>query len=182
MLSRNVRTALMCAAGVAGMIGMSYAAVPLYDAFCRVTGFGGTTQRAEKEADTVLERAVTVRFDANTARGMSWSFAPQQVSQTLKVGETGLAFYKASNPTGRPIMGTATFNVSPAKAGVYFKKIECFCFQEQILNPGESMDMPVTYYVDPSIAENPYLDDVATITLSYTFFEVEDGEMKLASR
>ncbi|MEL7028558.1 MAG: cytochrome c oxidase assembly protein [Pseudomonadota bacterium] len=167
----HLRTAAICVAVVAGMVGMSFAAVPLYDAFCRVTGFGGTTQVAEAEAAVVLEREMTIRFDASTAAQMPWDFAPDQLDQTVRVGQTGLAFYNAANPTNRPITGVATYNVTPAKAGRYFSKIDCFCFQEQTLEPGQSMLMPVAYFIDPEIADDPSLDDVTTITLSYTFFE-----------
>lgn len=167
---KNAKTAFIVASVVAGMVGMSFAAVPLYRAFCQVTGWGGTTQRAERPADTVLARQVTVRFDATTAPGLGWRFKPEQVSQDLHVGETGLAFYYAENLTDEPVTGRATFNVTPAKAGVYFKKIECFCFTEQTLAPGEKVSMPVTYFIDPSIANDSNLDDVETITLSYTFF------------
>ena len=166
---RNIRIAGICAATVAGMVGLSYAAVPLYDAFCRVTGFGGTTQQAAAMTGVVLDRVMTVQFDASRARDMPWKFRPMQYSQTLKIGELGLAFFEAENPTDHEIVGMATYNVSPLKAGVYFNKIECFCFTEQRLGPGERIEMPVTYFVDPAIADDSSLDDVTTITLSYTF-------------
>lgn len=152
------------------MLGMAYAAVPLYDLFCRVTGYGGTTSRADTAPLVVLDRTIKVRFAANTDRNMPWAFRPQQASQTVKVGETGLAFYQAHNPTSRTVHGTATFNVAPFKAGQYFQKIDCFCFTQQTLGPGEQVDMPVTYYIDPAIADDPALDGVREITLSYTFF------------
>lgn len=174
--SQNHRTAFIVIAVVFGMVGMSYAAVPLYRAFCQVTGFGGTTQRAEAGASEVLDRNITVRFDGTVAEGMPWRFKPEQISQTLKVGESGLAFFEAENLSDKPITGRATFNVSPAKAGIYFKKIECFCFTEQVLQPGEKVDMPVTYFVDPSIAKDSNLDEVQTITLAYTFFRWDDEE------
>lgn len=161
---------------VAGMVAMSFAAVPAYRAFCQVTGWGGTTQRAETGAESVLERQVVVRFDAAVSDGLSWRFKPEQISQTLQIGETGLAFYETENLSGRPVTGRATFNVSPAKAGIYFKKIECFCFTEQTLQPGERVDMPVTYFVDPKLADDRNLDDVQTITLAYTFFPWDDEE------
>lgn len=179
--SKNKKTALIVSGIVLGMVGMSFAAVPAYRAFCQVTGWGGTTQRAEAGADGVLERKVTVRFDGTVSNGLDWGFRPEQVSQTLHIGETGLAFFEAENHSGKPITGRASFNVSPSKAGLYFKKIECFCFTEQTLQPGETVSMPVTYFVDPALAEDENLDDVQTITLAYTFFPWEnepadDGE------
>ncbi len=153
------------------MVGVSYAAVPLYDLFCRVTGFGGTTQIAETAPDAVSERLITVRFDASLNRKMPWRFAPPKESVALPIGTTGLAFYRAENPTERTITGTATFNVSPPEAGIYFSKIDCFCFTEQVLQPGQSADMPVSFFIDPDILTDHEMDDVKTITLSYTFFE-----------
>ncbi|OFX00140.1 MAG: cytochrome c oxidase assembly protein [Alphaproteobacteria bacterium RIFCSPHIGHO2_12_FULL_63_12] len=173
--SKNRRTASIAAGVVALMVGLSFAAVPAYRAFCQITGFDGTTQRAEKAADRVLERKITVRFDATVNEGLDWTFKPEQVDQVLHVGETGLAFFSARNLTDRAVTGRATFNVQPAKAGIYFKKIECFCFTEQTLKPGETASMPVTYFVDPEIASDPNLDDVQTITLAYTFFPWDDG-------
>lgn len=171
----NRRLALVTAAVVVGMVGMSYASVPLYRAFCQVTGWGGTTQRSDKPAETMLAREITVRFDATTDPHLPWRFKPEQVSQTLHVGETGLAFYEAANRADHAVSGRATFNVTPSKAGVYFKKIECFCFTEQTLAAGEKVSMPVSYFIDPEIARDKDLDDVHTITLSYTFFPWEDG-------
>lgn len=174
---RHGSTAVMLAGIVAGMAGMAWAAVPLYDLFCRVTGFGGTPLRAEAGAapgtDRVLDRTVTVRFDASTAAGMPWTFRPEQTRRTVHIGETALAFYEATNPTDRAITGTATFNVTPPSVGGYFVKIDCFCFTEQVLAPGETVDMPVTFYVDPAIMDDPEARAVGTITLSYTFFEKE---------
>ena len=172
----NSRVAAICITIVFGMVGAAYAAVPLYNIFCRVTGFGGTPAIADIVVGSALDRDVTVRFNANVARGMPWKFSPVQRTQTLKVGEVGLAHYRAENLTDRTIIGTATFNVTPQKVGVYFAKIECFCFTEQKLAPGEVADLPVTYFVDPAIDQDPYLDDVTTITLSYTFFEIDQPE------
>lgn len=169
------RTALIVAAVVAGMVGMSYAAVPIYRAFCQVTGWGGTPQRSDRPANVTLEREITIRFDATTDPHLPWKFKPEQISQTLHVGETGLAFYEAVNQAGRSVTGRATFNVTPSKAGVYFKKIECFCFTEQTLAAGEKASMPVSYFIDPKIAEDANLDDVHTITLAYTFFPWDDA-------
>lgn len=157
---------------VAGMVGASYAAVPLYKIFCQVTGFGGTTQVAAEESPVVLDRKMTVRFDA-TANGVPWSFQPVQRKVDLKVGESAVVYYRATNTSDRAVVGTATFNVTPLKAGQYFNKIECFCFTEQRLEPGQSVDMPVTFFVDPEIAQDRNLEEVKTITLSYTFFPVE---------
>ena len=175
---RNWLTAVVAAGVVVGMMGAAYAAVPLYQMFCQVTGFGGTTQVAEKAPVAAGERVFTVRFNADTARGMPWQFRPQQRAVSLKVGEQALALYEAVNPTDRHIVGTSTFNVTPLKAGPYFSKIECFCFTEQALAPGQSVDMPVSFFVDPEISNDRNLDDVKTITLSYTFFEVADGTAK----
>lgn len=172
--ARNRKTAMIALGAVAGMAALSYASVPLYRMFCQITGFDGTTMRADKPADRVLKREIAVRFDATVGQGLAWSFKPEQVSQTLHVGETGLAFYAAKNLTDKPITGRATFNVQPAKAGQYFNKIECFCFTEQTLKPGEAVSMPVTYFIDPAIADDRGLDDVRTITLSYTFFPFDD--------
>lgn len=179
--SRNTRTALTALAVVLGMVALSYASVPLYRAFCQVTGWGGTTKKAEAPSGRVLERKITIRFDATVGQDLPWTFKPEQVSETLHVGETGLAFYAAKNLTDRPITGRATFNVQPAKAGRYFMKIECFCFTEQTLKPGEAVSMPVTYFIDPAIADDKGLDDVREITLSYTFFPWEDDAVVAAA-
>ncbi len=163
--------------GVAlGMLGMAWAAVPLYDLFCRVTGFGGTTQVADVAPDVVLDRTVEVRFDASTMRGMPWQFRPAQDTMHVRIGETALAFYEAHNPTDKPVAGSASFNVSPLSVGGYFVKIDCFCFVEQVLQPGESQMMPVTFFVDPEIVDDDETVGVHTITLSYTFFEIEPDQ------
>lgn len=168
--ARNIRVLAACF-GVTGlMVGASYAAVPLYQLFCQVTGFGGTTQAAEIAPERALARDVTVYFDSNVAPGLTWRFEPVQRSQTLKIGEPGLAYFRATNISSRPLTGTATFNVTPHKAGPYFAKLECFCFTEQALQPGESMEMPVQYFIDPAMAEEADLDDITAVTLSYTFF------------
>ena len=177
---------LAVAGVVCGMIGLAYASVPLYDLFCRVTGYGGTTQVADQGAERVLDRKIAVRFDATTSPKLPWTFQPEQREVTLRVGESAIAYYRATNNSDKTITGTATFNVTPLKAGAYFTKIDCFCFTEQTLKPGESVDMPVVYYVDPEMDEDPNLDEVRTLTLSYTFFPAEtaDGDNengKLAS-
>ncbi|PWC49879.1 cytochrome C oxidase assembly protein [Azospirillum sp. TSA6c] len=165
---------------VAGMIGLTYASVPLYNLFCSVTGFGGTTQRAEQAAARVVERTVTVRFNADTNAALPWAFRPEQKDLVLKLGETGFAAYRAENRGKAPTVGTAVYNVTPEKAGAYFNKMQCFCFTEQVLEPGQVVDMPVTFFVDPSMADDPNMDDVSTITLSYTFFRAKDSEARLA--
>jgi cytochrome c oxidase assembly protein subunit 11 len=166
---------LLCTAVVA-MGGLAYASVPLYQLFCQVTGFGGTTQVADQGADEILDRTIKVRFNADTASGLPWDFRPAQREVELQVGETGMAYYTAVNNSSRPIVGTASYNVTPLKAGPYFSKIDCFCFTEQELAPGEKVEMPVTFFVDPEIADDKNLDDITTITLSYTFFEMKQEE------
>ncbi len=171
---KNTRTALRAASIVFVMIGLSYASVPLYDLFCRVTGFGGTTQIAEQAPTIIGDRKITVRFDASINRELGWDFMPITRPVSLFIGETGLAFYGVKNLTDEQVTGTATFNVSPAKAGYYFNKIECFCFTEQVLEAGQSVEMPVTFFVDPEIMDDPEMNDVTTITLSYTFFKAPE--------
>ncbi len=164
------KVALLLSGLVVGMVGLSYAAVPLYDLFCRVTGYGGTTNTADAAPAAAIDRTMTIRFDSNINRGLPWEFKPVELSQEIKVGESGLAFYQARNLSDETLVGTATFNVTPQSAGYYFNKIECFCFTEQVLRPGEIVDMPVTYFVDPEIEDDENLDHVTTITLSYTFY------------
>jgi cytochrome c oxidase assembly protein subunit 11 len=163
-------TAAACAVFVAAMVGAAFAAVPLYRAFCQVTGYGGTTQRAKSAPEAILDRVVTVRFDANVGNGLGWSFRPAVRAVSVKLGEIGEAAYVAENRTSRPSSGTAVFNVTPGEAGVYFNKIDCFCFSKQTLASGESTEMPVTFFVDPAMADDPDLRAVETITLSYTFY------------
>ena len=156
---------------VAGMAGLAYASVPLYRLFCQVTGYGGTTQVAAAAPGAASEaRMITVRFDATVAPSLPWRFEPTARAVEVAVGEERLAYFRATNLSDRPVTGMATFNVTPHKAGLYFKKIACFCFDRQVLEPGESVEMPVSFYVDPEIAGDPNLDEVKTITLSYTFF------------
>jgi cytochrome c oxidase assembly protein subunit 11 len=176
--------ALSLAAFVAFMVGLSFAAVPLYRMFCQVTGYGGTPQRAEAAPGEVLDRTVRVRFDANVAKGLPWRFTPEQQTMDVKIGETALAFYRASNPTKAPVSGTAVFNVVPEQAGRYFTKIECFCFQQQTLAAGQKVDMPVTFFVDPKIVEDVDTKSISEITLSYTFYpsgEAAGGSEKSGS-
>jgi cytochrome c oxidase assembly protein subunit 11 len=167
---RNTALAVTLLGVVAGMTGLAFASVPLYRLFCQVTGYGGTTQVAPAAPAASGERVVTVRFDAFTDPSLPWTFEPVQRAVTLKVGEQGLAYYRASNRSDRPVAGMATFNVTPQKAGLYFNKVHCFCFDEQVLQPGESVEMAVSFFVDPEIVQDPNLDEVRTITLSYTFF------------
>ena len=167
---RHRRVALICAALVAGMVAMSYAAVPLYRLYCQVTGYGGTTQRAAKPSDVVLDRVVRVRFDANVGAGLAWEFEPVQRTLDVKIGDNVLAFYRATNRSDRPLTGMATFNVTPEQAGPYFAKVECFCFTEQRLEPGQSVEMPVSFFIDPAIVGDRDATRIDLITLSYTFF------------
>ncbi len=157
----------------AGMVGMSFAAVPLYNAFCQVTGYGGTTQRAEAGPGHALSRTVAVRFDSNIGNGLGWSFRPAERQVKINVGDIGRVDFIARNRTDRTTTGTAVFNVTPVAAGAYFNKISCFCFTEQTLEPGESVEMPVVFFVDPSFAEDSDLENIATITLSYTFYPAQ---------
>lgn len=159
------------------MVAVSFAVVPLYDLFCRVTGYGGATDKATALPATVLERKVNVRFNADTARGMPWIFRPEEVSVDVNLGQGGITSFYAFNRTDQVIKGTALYNVSPPKAGKYFKKIQCFCFDEQTLNPKQDIHMPVYFYIDPAMNDDPFLDDVKTITLSYTFFKAESQEL-----
>jgi cytochrome c oxidase assembly protein subunit 11 len=179
-LSPQQKTAAWLAGVAVTMGALSFAAVPFYDWFCRVTGFAGTTSVAASGSDVVLERSVLIRFDASLESGMPWSFKPQQHEMRLKIGETGLAFYEAHNPTDRPVAGTASYNVTPDAAGGYFTKIECFCFTEQVLAPGETAIMPVTFYVDPEIVKDQEGKYVKEITLSYTFHETPLPENQAA--
>ena len=178
---RNFRLLAVLGIVVTAMVGMSYASVPLYDLFCRVTGFGGTTQVALTQSKNVTVRPINVRFDAMTTK-INWDFQPMQRQIELKVGENAVAFYQATNHSSLPLTGTATFNVTPLKAGAYFNKIDCFCFTEQTLNPGQTIEMPVSFYIDPEIEGDPNLNDVKTITLSYTFFPADVGKINSKER
>ncbi|HEX6858744.1 MAG TPA: cytochrome c oxidase assembly protein [Caulobacteraceae bacterium] len=176
----NARIAVICAVIFAGMVGAAYAAVPLYRAFCQVTGFDGTVRKAEAAPTKVLDQTVTVRFDANV-RGMPWDFKPDQVSQEIRIGETSLAFFRVTNNGKTPITGRASYNVVPEQAGPYFQKLECFCFTEQTVQPGQTMDFPVVYFVDPQYASDPETKRGTEITLSYTFFPVEKQRAQASS-
>ena len=172
--------AAVCLAFFGGMVGAAYASVPLYRLFCQVTGYGGTTQRVTQYSDKVLDRTITVRFDTNVSGGIPWDFAPVKRDTTMKIGETVEAKFRVTNLFDRPASGHATFNVSPEMAGAYFNKMECFCFTDTTLKAGETLDMPVVFYVDPAIVDVPELKDVRTITLSYTFFPI-DGDKPVAA-
>lgn len=172
-LPAPARTAASLVGVVVLMGALAWAAVPLYDLFCRVTGYGGTTAAADAEADEVLDRTVTVRFDASLERDMPWTFRPVERVMEIRIGETGLAFYEAHNPTDRPVAGTASYNVAPYAAGSFFTKIDCFCFEMQVLQPGQTVQMPVTFYVDPEIVDDREGRFLHTITLSYTFHQTD---------
>jgi len=165
------KTAAQMVGVVIFMGALAWASVPFYDWFCRVTGFGGITQVAESGSEIVLSETVKVRFDASLERDMPWEFKPVQREMEIQIGATGLAFYEAYNPTDKPVAGTASYNVTPYEAGGFFSKIDCFCFEEQVLMPGERVQMPVTFFVDPEIVEDRDAKYTKVITLSYTFYE-----------
>jgi cytochrome c oxidase assembly protein subunit 11 len=170
---RHRTVAVTCTFVVLSMIGLSFAAVPLYRLYCQATGFAGTTQKAEKPSDVVLDRTITLHFDANVARDLTWHFEPVQRTIDVKIGENVLAFYRATNTSDKPLTGTAVFNVTPEAAGIHFNKVECFCFTEQRLEPGQSVDMPVSFFVDPAIVDDEDANNLLELTLSYTFFRSE---------
>lgn len=180
---RGIRRTGFIAGGVAvAMLGLAYASVPLYRLFCQVTGFGGATVRVdENAAPKAVDKVIKVRFDANVAPGLAWTFKPVQTQATIRIGERKMAFYQATNLTDKPITGMATYNVSPDTAGGYFMKIHCFCFDQQTLQPGETVDMPVSYYIDPAILEDASARRIDEITLSYTFFPQEEETNKTAA-
>ena len=167
---RHRNVAVTCAFVVVSMVGLSFAAVPLYRLYCQVTGYAGTTQKAEKPSDVVLDRAITMHFDANVAKDLAWRFEPVKRTMDIKIGETVLAFYRATNTSDEPLTGTAVFNVTPEAAGIHFNKIECFCFTEQTLEPGQTVDMPVSFFVDPAIVDDSDANYLSELTLSYTFY------------
>jgi len=176
---KNRRSALMAGLMGLGMLGLGFAAVPLYEVFCRVTGYGGTTQRVgEAQAATVqtTTRVMSVRFDSNVNSALPWSFKPEQAVDNVTVGARDMAIFLATNNSKQPVVGTATFNVTPLLAGKYFNKVQCFCFSEQLLEPGQTVRMPVLYYVDPAILDDPETKDIKEITLSYTFYRSLDDQ------
>ena len=174
--NRNRWVLLSCVGLVTGMVGLSFAAVPLYNLFCRVTGYAGTTRVAARPSGAVVDRVFRIRFDASINSALPWRFKPVQRELKLKAGESAVAFFRARNLGAETVTGTATYNVTPLKVGRYFNKIDCFCFTEQRLEAGQSADMPVTFFVDPDIVNDSNLDDVTTITLSYTFYRAEPDE------
>jgi cytochrome c oxidase assembly protein subunit 11 len=167
---RMARTAGMVVAAVIGMTGLGFAAVPLYDAFCRITGYGGTTQEATAAPSQILDQRINIRFDSNIAPDLPIEFAPVQRVESIRIGETGLAFYRIRNLSDQPIIARANYNVTPHVAGLYFAKLECFCFTDRTLAPGEEAELPVVFFVDPELVGDPDTRDIDTITLSYTFF------------
>lgn len=181
-IGKDNAVALSCVAGVVFMTGAAFAAVPLYKLYCQVTGYGGTTQRAIEPSHVMLDRVMTVRFDANVTPGMKWKFEPMQKTLNVKLGENALAFYKATNYSDKTITGTAAFNVAPDVAGVHFSKVQCFCFKEQTLAPGETVDVPVSFFVAPAIASDPDAAHLTSLTLSYTFYPVEKPQDTVATK
>jgi len=172
-LSGPAKTVMQTVSLVLVMGALAWASVPFYDWFCRVTGFGGVTGVSDVAPDDILDQTINVRFDGSLHSNMAWAFKPVQREMELRIGETGLAFYEAYNPTDRPIAGSASYNVTPYQAGGFFNKIQCFCFEEQVLQPGERVQMPVTFYVDPEIVGDRDAKHIHTITLSYTFYEID---------
>jgi cytochrome c oxidase assembly protein subunit 11 len=173
--SRRGVVALSLAGLAAGMVGLSFAAVPLYRIFCQVTSYDGTPRRADKGSDRILDRTIRIRFDGNVDGSLPWTFAPVQQTIDVKIGETALAFFKATNKTNTAVTGRAIFNVSPEQAGLYFTKIQCFCFTKQTLKAGQTVEMPVTFFVDPKIIDDGDTKDITEITLSYTFYRSDEG-------
>ena len=173
---RKRGTAIALFSGVAGMVGLAFASEPLYRIFCEVTGYAGTTQVASAvpKSNKISQRVVAVRFDANVNSKMPWTFKPVQSEVKVRLGEQALAYFEATNDSNRPLVGTASFNVTPYKAAIHFNKIDCFCFTQQVLKSGETMKMPVTFFIDPELAKDSNADDLRTITLSYTFFQDDD--------
>ncbi len=177
-LERNKRTALIAAGVAFAMLGLGYASVPLYRLFCDVTGYGGTTMRASEAAipGAIAGKTMEVRFDANHASSLPWAFKAEQVSQTVTIGARNIAFFTATNLSDKPVTGSATYNVTPTQSGAHFAKIQCFCFNKQTLAPGQTVRMPVIFFVQPAILEDPVAKDVKAITLSYTFYAVDEAK------
>ena len=170
------RTAFACVGIVVGMVGLAYASVPLYDLFCKVTGFGGTPIVRDENGSAIMDRTIAVRFDSNVAQGLSWRFSPEKPEVKVKLGETTTVYYKVTNTGDRPSTGIATYNVQPDLAGTYFSKLECFCFTEQTLQPGETLESAVVFYVDPRLVQDSDVKDLTSITLSYTYFPSKGGK------
>ena len=186
LAKKNKKVLTLLSIVVVTMVSLAFASVPFYDWFCRVTGFGGITQVADSGSEIVLSETVKIRFDASLERDMPWEFKPVQREIELQIGATGLAFYEAYNPTDKPVAGTASYNVTPYEAGGFFSKIDCFCFEEQVLMPGERVQMPVTFFVDPEIVQDRDAKHTKVITLSYTFYEkditLEPAKVSLNTR
>lgn len=178
LVRKNARMGLAVLGVVVLMLGLSFAAVPFYSLFCRVTGFGGTTQVSTELPDRILDRTVSIKFNADTSPHMGWDFRPELRQIDVRLGERGLASYMAHNRSDKATTGSALYNVTPDKAGKYFHKIQCFCFSEQTLGPHETVSMPVLFFVDPSMNDDPNMEDVTTITLSYTFFPADSKELE----
>jgi cytochrome c oxidase assembly protein subunit 11 len=172
-MTNKRKTVVQTVSLVVFMGALAWASVPLYDWFCRVTGFGGVPNTAQTGSDVILDKTIKVRFDASLDRDMPWEFKPVERQVEMRIGETGLVFYEAYNPTDRPVAGTASYNVTPYEAGNFFTKIDCFCFEQQILQPGERVEMPVTFFVDPEIVDDRDAKYTKVITLSYTFYETD---------
>ena len=181
-MDKNTKTFLSVLLIAAAMVGLAFASVPLYNLFCRVTGFGGTTQVSQSapSPDQIIDRTITINFNGDTNRNLNWAFKPDKHSIEVKVGQQGFISFKAKNKDSEAVAGTAVYNVTPPKAGKYFHKTQCFCFNNQILEPKQEMDMPVVFYIDPSIVEDRNMDDVKTITLSYSFFKADSKELDRA--
>ena len=179
---RHRKVAVLAGCLAFGMLGLAYAAVPLYRMFCQATGYAGTTQKVTHASQTVLDRTVTVRFDANVAPGLTWNFAPVERTMSLRVGETGLAVFKATNTGSVAQTGTATFNVTPELFGSYFNKIECFCFTEQTIAPGATVELPVSFFVDPAYVNDKDIGHVGELTLSYSFYRVDKPKRQAEPR
>ena len=179
---RNLRTGVFALMGALAMLGLGYAAVPLYDLFCRVTGFGGTTQMSAEAPDPseIVDRVVTIHFNTDTGRNLLWTFKPDQREVKVKIGQPALASFRLENKDRVPVTGTALYNVPPAKAGKYFHKTQCFCFAEQTMQPGQETTLPVVFFLSPEMAKDPNLDDVKVITLSYTYFKADTPELDAA--
>ena len=171
--NKNRRVAAYASGVAIAMLGLAYASVPLYALFCQATGFGGTTQRADAAPEQASDQTISIRFDANTAGSLGWTFHAEQVTMLVKVGEQNIAHYRATNISDQELTGTAVFNVTPVSAGVYFNKIECFCFTEQKLAAGETVDLPVVFFVDPAFLDDADTRSIREITLSYTFYPVD---------
>lgn len=180
MMHRNQKTLIVLSIAALSMLGLGFASKPLYDTFCKITGYGGTPGVAQSNESEILNRVVTVSFDSNVT-DLPWTFEPEQRAMDVKLGQSALAYYKAVNTSKRTIVGTATFNVTPIKAAPYFIKTECFCFTEQRIEPGQEVSFPVLFFVDPELNDEKRFDDIKDITLSYTFFEVEAAENEITS-